>query len=142
LEKEGYEVATAQDGLEGLEKVRTQNPDLIILDLLLPGMDGHKVCRLVKSSYRTKNIPIVMYTSRDMDEDADLAKRCGADAFIVKTTRSAVMLDVIRQLLGKNPKVSDGESDLLSAIDQEHFHLILIWIGSPVLLMVKKKNFL
>ena len=122
LGKQGYEVSTAEDGLEGLEKVRMKKPDLIILDLLLPGMDGHKVCRLIKLNSLTRDTPIVMYTSRDLDEDAELAKQCGADAFIVKTTRSAIMLDVIRQLLNKNQRLSEERLELTTSINQKKFH--------------------
>ena len=99
LESAGYVTTTAKDGLEGLKFVREVMPDLIILDIMLPGMDGHKVCRLLKFNQKYQHIPIIIFTSRDLDEDADLAKRCGADAFVVKTTRIPIMLDVIEKLL-------------------------------------------
>ncbi len=99
LEYEGYRVVTAQNGLDGLSTARTENPSLIILDIMLPGMDGLKVCRMIKSDNNLRNIPVAMLTSRDLEEDAETAKRCGANAFIVKTTRTEVVIDIIKKLL-------------------------------------------
>jgi len=101
FESLGYEAIVTVDGLQGLEAARKESPDLILLDLLLPKMDGHKVCRLVKHDHNLRDIPVAIFTSRDRDEDAELAKSCGADAFIVKTTRSEVMMNVVEQLLNK-----------------------------------------
>jgi two-component system alkaline phosphatase synthesis response regulator PhoP/two-component system response regulator VicR len=92
----------ADNGLEGLNQLRKIKPDIVILDLMLPMMDGHKVCRLIKYDSKLQHIPVVILTARDMDRDADLAKECGADAFIVKSTRSEIILDVVNQLLGKS----------------------------------------
>lgn len=99
IEARGYDAVIASDGLEGWGLTKTVQPDLILLDLLLPKMDGHKVCRLVKHDYRLRDIPVAIFTSRDGEEDADLAKQVGADAFIVKTTRSEIMMSVIDKLL-------------------------------------------
>ncbi|MFH1941748.1 MAG: response regulator [bacterium] len=101
LESRGYQTMIADDGLEGLALVKREKPDLVILDLILPGMDGHKICRLLKFNRETMDIPIVMFTSRDLDEDAEMARQCHADAFIVKTIRPEVMMDVIKKLLNR-----------------------------------------
>lgn len=106
LESNGYETLLAQDGLMGLNVARKEKPDLIILDLMLPQMDGHKVCRLLKADLSVRRIPVVIFTSRDLDEDAELAKKSGADAFVVKTTRAEVMLDVINRLLDRGVRSS------------------------------------
>ena len=98
-ESVGYETVAVHDGLEDLSAARREKPDLVILDLMLPGMDGHKLCRLLKSDRTFRHIPVVIFTSRDLDEDAELSKQCGADGFIVKTTRAEIMLDVIKRLL-------------------------------------------
>ena len=99
LESNGYETISAQDGLEGLNLVKKVKPDLIILDLMLPHMDGHKVCRFIKFDRSIRHIPIIILTSRDLDEDAEMAKQLGADAFILKTTRAEIMMDVVHKLL-------------------------------------------
>ncbi len=101
LEANGYQALTAESGLEGLNIARREKPDLILLDLLLPGMDGHTVCRLLKYDQMYRDIPIVMLTSRDLDDEEEKASRCGADAFIVKATRAEIILDVIQKLLEK-----------------------------------------
>ncbi len=102
LAHEGYEVVSAQNGLDGLATARSENPDLIILDIMLPGMDGLKVCRMIKSDINLRNIPVAMLTSRDLEEDAETAKRCGANAFIIKTTRTEIVIDIIKKLLEKS----------------------------------------
>ncbi len=101
LEAAGYRVKTAQEGLEGFSLAQKGGFDLIILDLMLPGMDGHRICRLLKFDKKFRHIPVIILTSRDLDEDARLARQCGADAFIVKTTKFEVVLDVIERLLKK-----------------------------------------
>lgn len=101
LEKNGYQVRWVANGLGGFNETQKIHPDLIILDLLLPDMDGHKVCHMIKSNHALGKIPIVILTSRDTEKDAELAKKCGADAFVVKTTRMPILLDVIKRLLDK-----------------------------------------
>ncbi|MDM7925792.1 MAG: response regulator [bacterium] len=99
LESNGYETVDAESGLEGLNAVRKENPDLVITDIMLPGLDGHKVCRMIKFDRKFSRIPVIVLTSRDLDQDAEIAKQCGADAFILKTTRPPILLEVIRRLL-------------------------------------------
>ena len=103
LDSKGYQTQTASDGLTGLDAVRLFNPDLVITDIMLPGLDGHKISRMIKFDKNFKHIPVIVLTSRDLDEDEELAKRCGADAFIVKTTRAEIVMDVIDRLLAKSP---------------------------------------
>lgn len=69
LEAKGYEVIAAFDGRDGLDKARTKKPDLIILDLMLPKIDGYKVCRMLKFDNKYKNIPIILFTARAQDSD-------------------------------------------------------------------------
>ena len=101
LEANGYETFFAEDGLAGLEKAQKEKPDLIFLDLMLPKMDGHKVCRLLKFDKNVNHIPIIIFTSRDLDDDADLAEQCGADAFMLKTTRPEIILEMMKKLLAE-----------------------------------------
>ena len=96
---EGFITFTSQDGLSGLNLARRLKPDLIVLDLMLPSMDGYKVCRFLKFDRRLRTIPIVVLTSLDTEADADLAKLTRADAFLVKTVRPAILRDVIRRLI-------------------------------------------
>lgn len=98
----GFEVFIAGDGLTGLDMARRLGPDLIVLDLLLPGIDGHKVCRLLKLDKTMHHIPIVILTSRDTEKDAEFAKQGHADAFLVKTMVPSYILKVITELLERS----------------------------------------
>ena len=99
LEAKGYEVIAASDGREGLDKARMKKPDLIILDLMLPKIDGYKVCRMLKFDDKYKNIPIILFTARAQDSDKKVGKEVGADAYITKPFEPSVLLDKIRELL-------------------------------------------
>ena len=99
LEANGYEVITAYDGQEALQKARSEGPDLIILDLMLPKLDGYKVCRMLKYDDRYKNIPILMLTARAQDSDKKTGEEVGTDAYIVKPFRVNVLLEKIEELL-------------------------------------------
>lgn len=109
LESKGYRVVSADDGIKGLNIIRKEVPDLIISDLMLPGMDGHKICRLAKFDSRLKHIPFMMLTSRDLEKDAKIARKCGADAFVTKTTKTEIVLETVEKLLTEG-KISNGKS--------------------------------
>ena len=95
----GYEVSTAYNGQEALDKVRQSRPDMMILDLMLPKLDGYKVCRLLKFDERTKSLPILIFTARAQVEDVTLATECGADAYLTKPFEAKVLLGKIQELL-------------------------------------------
>lgn len=101
LRAAGYDVVLAHDGQEGLEKAKAENPDLMILDLMLPKMDGFKVCGLLKSDARYKKIPIIIYTARVQDSDQQLGKEVGADAYITKPFDPQVLLGKVKELLAE-----------------------------------------
>ncbi len=84
LELEGYKVLVAVNGEEGLNTARQEKPDLILLDLMLPKLDGYKVCRLLKFDERYKSIPILMLTARTQDKDRILGKETGANEYLTK----------------------------------------------------------
>jgi len=107
LTESNYNVSKAFDGEEGLKKARTENPDLIILDLMLPKMNGYKVCRLLKYDERYKQIPIVIYTSRGREEDRKLGFEVGADAYLVKPFNPPVLLAKIEELLKRTASASE-----------------------------------
>ena len=99
LELEGYEVITAMDGEAALAKARQEKPDLIILDLMLPKMDGYKVCSFLKKDSRSAKIPIVIVTARVQDNEQKLAYECGANAYFTKPFESAALVKKIKSLL-------------------------------------------
>lgn len=101
LEANNYEVLSASDGQEGLMKARVEKPDIIILDLMLPKLDGYKVCRMLKFDENYKNIPIIMFTAKAQQKDEELGKEMGADAYITKPFEPDVLLEKIKELLMK-----------------------------------------
>ena len=99
LQQAGYEVSMAKDGQEGLEKARREEPDLILLDLMLPKMDGYKICGLLKADARYKSIPIIMATARAQETDEVLGLEVGADAYFTKPFEYGKLLAKIKELL-------------------------------------------
>jgi len=99
LEANNYEVTVATDGQQGLNLARSQKPDLIVLDLMLPKMDGYKVCRFLKFDEKYREIPIIMLTARGQEEDKSLGQQMGADDYIVKSEKPEILLEKINQLL-------------------------------------------
>ena len=84
FEHEGYTVHPAQNGLEGMHAARTEHPDMIILDVMLPGIDGFEVCSRLKTSPDTSDIPIIMISAKGQSIDFETAQKVGADEYIVK----------------------------------------------------------
>lgn len=98
LEYHGYEVVIARDGQEGLDKARDEMPDLIVLDLMLPKMNGYKVCGLLKRDARYAKVPIILFTARTQEKDVKLGQEAGADAYITKPFDPDVLLSRIKEL--------------------------------------------
>ena len=84
LEKSGFDVIVAADGPAALEKARDETPDLIVLDLMLPGLEGTDVCRILKQDERTRSIPILMLTAKSEEIDRIIGLELGADDYVVK----------------------------------------------------------
>ena len=101
LEANNYEVLSASDGQEGLNKARSEKPDLIILDLMLPKLDGYKVCRMLKFDEIYKAIPIIIFTARAQKKDEEIGMEMGADAYIAKPFEPEILLGKMKELLEK-----------------------------------------
>jgi len=101
LEAHHYEVLTAKDGQEGLNMARQEGPDLIILDLMLPRVDGYKVCRMLKFDSKYKGIPIIIFSARAQQDDKDLGYEVGADAYVSKPFEPKKLLGKIEELLSQ-----------------------------------------
>ena len=100
LQAAGYEVRVAYDGQQAMDEVKKNRPDLIILDLMLPKIDGYKVCRLLKFDERTRAVPILIFTARAQADDLTLATECGANAYLTKPFDAATLLAKLAELLG------------------------------------------
>lgn len=99
LENAGYRVLAAYDGQEGLKMARQHNPDLIILDIMLPKLNGYKVCRLLKFDAKFRHIPIIMLTSRTRERDEATGRATGADEYITKPYDAKQLLQIIQKYL-------------------------------------------
>jgi len=99
IKQAGYDIITAGDGQEGLEKARKEKPDLIILDVMLPKLDGYKVCRMLKFDDKYKHIPIIMFTARAQEIDKKTSEEVGANGYITKPFVAQILLDKIKELL-------------------------------------------
>ncbi|MBT3229817.1 MAG: response regulator [Candidatus Marinimicrobia bacterium] len=84
LESLDYEVFEALDGISGLSKAREVNPDLIMLDLMLPGMNGYQVCRLLKFDEQFRDIPVIIVSAKDGERDREVGTQSGAELYLVK----------------------------------------------------------
>jgi two-component system phosphate regulon response regulator PhoB len=102
LEKNGYKIETAVSGEEALKKARTKLPALIILDLMLPGIDGLEVCKKLKSDAKTENIPIIMLTAKSEESDIVTGLELGAQDYITKPFSPKVLVARVRRNLQKN----------------------------------------
>lgn len=99
LRESGLDVTIAADGVEALEKVESFCPDLVVLDIVMPRMNGYEVCRELKANPKTQNVPIVMCSSKGEAFDRYWGMRQGADAYVVKPFQPAELLGKVRQLL-------------------------------------------
>ncbi len=99
LEANSFEVITAFDGDEGFKKLRFEKPNLVILDVMLPGMGGYELCARIKASESTMGIPVLMLTARVGDIDKKMGFQCGADSYIPKPFESDTLLSEVSRLL-------------------------------------------
>jgi two-component system, OmpR family, alkaline phosphatase synthesis response regulator PhoP len=104
LEAAGFVVVMATDGFQGLEMARTENPDLIVLDIMLPKMDGFKVCRILKFDDKYKHIPIIMLTARIQEVDKETGFKTGADGYMTKPFEPEELIKKINQVLADHEK--------------------------------------
>lgn len=104
LEREGYEVISAEDGEQGLESVRAALPDLVLLDLMLPGMDGLEVCKELKSDERTRPVPVIMVTAKGEEKEVVTGLDLGADDYVAKPFGPRELVARVRAVLRRVPE--------------------------------------
>ena len=108
LEKEGYEVLDAADGNEAIELFRSTNPDIVLLDLMMPGMSGNEVCRVIRQA---SNVPVIMLTAKDSEIDKVVGLEIGADDYVTKPYSTRELLARMKAVLRRNSEptpVTDG----------------------------------
>jgi two-component system, OmpR family, phosphate regulon response regulator PhoB len=112
LNREGYETLVAHDGTEGLRKAQMQLPDLVILDIMLPGIDGLEVCRQLRAGKQTGKIPILMLTAKSEEMDQVVGFTVGADDYVTKPFSVKVLLERVRALKRRTDTLPES-GDLL-----------------------------
>lgn len=114
LRSEGFTVITAGDGEDGLAKVRSEHPDLIVLDIMLPGLDGLSLCRIVRRDAATSHIPIIMLTARGTEVDKIVGLESGADDYVVKPFALGEFLARVRAVMRRAPGRPVLQDELVS----------------------------
>lgn len=117
LSKEGYQVTAVTSGEEALGSVRSKRPDLIVLDLMLPGLDGLEVCKALKSDAATRQIPIVMLTAKGEESDIVTGLELGADDYIPKPFSHKVLIARLRAVTRRRAVESADENSILKIHD-------------------------
>ncbi|MCL4161599.1 UNVERIFIED_CONTAM: hypothetical protein GTU68_064422 [Idotea baltica] len=115
FESAGYDVYCAHDGQDALNQARSKNPDVIILDLMIPVVDGIEVCRQLRSESATRQTPIMMLTAKAEETDQLIGFSVGADDYVVKPFSVRVLLERVKSLCRRNERFQTGGSDLISS---------------------------
>lgn len=102
LESEGFEVVTASNGEEALTKALEVQPDLIVLDVMMPKIDGFEVCRALKNKAETKKIPVILLTAKDRDKDREKGDEVGADVYMTKPFSPSRLIGQIQELMASH----------------------------------------
>ncbi|MCM2272467.1 MAG: response regulator transcription factor [candidate division Zixibacteria bacterium] len=121
LSKEGYQTTAVESGEEGFKTAKSKQPNLIVLDLMLPGMDGLEICKLLKADPKTQHIPIVMLTAKGEESDVVTGLELGADDYLTKPFSPKVLVARIRTILRRKSKTEAGD-DAVLAINEMTIH--------------------
>lgn len=113
LEKEGYQVCVAKNGQEALERVEKEHPDLLVLDVMLPGMDGLEVCRILRLNPRFQQIPIIMLTAKGEEIDTVLGLELGADDYMTKPFSPRELLARIKARLRRLNSTEEAVAQII-----------------------------
>ena len=100
LGAENYDVVTATNGEQALQKVREEKPDLVILDIMMPKLDGYETCRLIKGDPETQNVPVILLTAKGREVDQKLGREVGASDYITKPFSPTKLIDRVQAILG------------------------------------------
>lgn len=113
LDREGYRTISASNGRKGLELVRKELPDLVILDLMLPELDGLSVCKQLRSEPQTKSIPIIILTAKSEEADRVLGLEMGADDYVTKPFSPRELVARVRAVLRRSGSMEEEEQEII-----------------------------
>lgn len=140
LEKEQYKVLEAEDGVQALSCIEQNKPDLVLLDLMLPKMDGIEVCKRVKSNPKTAGIPIIMLTARADEIDKIIGLEMGADDYITKPFSPREVVARVRAVLRRQqPSSNSVDGELIVGDIKINFISYEVWIGEEKIELTPKE---
>ena len=139
LERAGYRVQEATDGNEAINAVRQTKPDLVVLDLMLPGLDGLDVCRLVKGNRETAAIPIIMLTAKTEEVDKVIGLELGADDYMTKPFSPRELVARIKAVLRRSQKEQSASGELTVGSLRFYFNRYEAWLGKEKLELTPKE---
>lgn len=122
LSRHGFDAASAESGEDALELINKNRPDLVLLDLMLPGMDGFEICRQIKGQEATKNIPVIMLTARGEEADVVKGLELGADDYMTKPFSPRVLMARIKAVLRRTPRNEKSAADDVIQISDLTIH--------------------
>jgi len=114
LSKEGFDVSSSSDGLDGLALVQKEIPDLVLLDLMLPGMDGIEICRTLKTDPATRSISIIMVTAKGEESDIVLGLGIGADDYVLKPFRPRELIARVKSVLRRGGLKEEANQEIIT----------------------------
>lgn len=136
LTKEGYDVETAEDGLTGLKKVSEFKPDLIILDMMMPGMDGVEVCHSIRSESKNNQIIICFLSARNEDYSQVAGLESGADDYLAKPVSPRVLVSKVKSLLRRKQERNQMVEESGITIDRERY---VVWVDGREVVLPRKE---
>jgi two-component system, OmpR family, alkaline phosphatase synthesis response regulator PhoP len=108
LERQGWEVVTAYDGKEGLEKIRSEKPNLVVLDVMMPYMDGFEVLKSLRREPETEQLPVIMLTAKAQDKDVFEGYHYGADMYLTKPFNPMELVTFVKRIIANQEGGGDG----------------------------------
>jgi two-component system alkaline phosphatase synthesis response regulator PhoP len=143
LRREGYQILTCDTGERALELVRSKKPDLVVLDLMLPGVDGLEVCRRLKADPDSRRIPVVMLTAKGEETDIVAGLELGADDYVTKPFSGKVLVARVRRLLRRQVKeIEEGGIVRVEGVTIDPTRREVLIDGKPVTLTLTEFNIL
>jgi len=139
LQKEGYHILQAEDGMAALELAKSEKPDLVVLDLMLPGIDGLEVCRNLKNQHNTAGIPIIMLTAKDEEIDKIIGLELGADDYLTKPFSPRELVARVKAVLRRSHKESSPTGELVVGKLKINFSRYEAYLGKDKLELTPKE---
>ena len=112
LERQGYTVVTAYDGKEALEKVEAEQPDLIVLDVMMPYMDGFEVLHILRKNPATRELPVILLTAKANDHDIYYGWQSGADCYLTKPFNPMELINFVKRIFEAQQEETDPRIDI------------------------------